>query len=576
MRRDGNMKLLARWFTVTVMVASLLIPAGSAMAIEWPAGGVRVALDARRVAGPDRYGTSVAIAREGFPGWTDVAHVVIASGETRALPDAVAAGGLVWAYDAPLLLVRGTNVPPAVRTALQEIRSANATLTVTIVGGTAAVSQACANEIGAIVGHDAVERPFNGGDRYTTAAGVAALMRRAAAETTRDMAPVALVANGTSSFGFYDALALSAVSARIGAPVLFVTKTTVPAATRSMLTSLAPSEVVVAGSQAAVSADVYNAVHGTVRPAGADRYATAAEVARLSRARGWLESNSVGIAASVIDAVCGAGVAGRAGSAVLFSEPWRLSSSPAHFLSEVGSVVTSATVYGSAAAVSDSAFAQITGAPATPVLLAPASGNYVAKYANVRVQTGVNTTQVDLYAGESLVGTASVNSYGIVDFGKQQMPSSGITFRVVASNPDDKTTTRTATYRRLSYPAATSIVIDKSDFRLYWVKDDVLVKTYPIAIGRVGMETPVATWKILAKYKTDPSSVYGPRKMRLFRKTGTGSSVKYVYTAYAVHGTNEPWVIGTKASHGCIRMYNAEVTELWPQVPLGTLVQTRE
>ncbi len=570
------MKVLARWCAFVVVLASLALPATPAMAVEWPAGGVRVALDARRLSGPDRYGTSVAIARDGFPGWAGVTHVVIASGETRALPDAVAAGGLVWAYDAPLLLVRGTTVPSVVRAALQEIRSANASVTVTIVGGTAAVSQACANEIRAIVGQDAVLRPFNGGDRYTTAAGVAALMRTAALETSRDMAPVALVANGTNSFGFYDALALSAVSARIGAPVLFVTKTSVPASTRSMLNSLAPADVVVAGSTAAVNASVYSAVHGTVRPQGVDRYATAVEVARLARTRGWLDSDTVGIAGSVIDAVCGAGVAGRAGSAVLFSESWRLSGVPARYLADSASVVTSATVYGGPPVVSDTTFAQIEGAPAIPTLLAPAGGNYVAKYANVKVQTGVNTTQVDLYAGESLVGTASVSSFGTVDFGKRAMPASGITFRVVASNPDGKSSTKTSTYKQLSYPASTSIVIDKSDFRLYWVKNDVLVKAYPIAIGRVGMETPVATWKILAKYKTDPASVYGPRKMRMFRKTGTGSSTKYVYTAYAIHGTNQEWVIGTKASHGCIRMYNADVTELWPQVPLGTVVQTRQ
>lgn len=104
------------------------------------------------------------------------------------------------------------------------------------------------------------------------------------------------------------------------------------------------------------------------------------------------------------------------------------------------------------------------------------------------------------------------------------------------------------------------------------MKSDELIKSYPIAIGRVGTETPVAMWKILAKYYTDPSSVYGPRKMRLFRKYGSS----FVYTAYAIHGTNAPWVIGTKASHGCIRMYNSDVLNLFPQVPLGTLVQTRE
>ncbi len=125
----------------------------------------------------------------------------------------------------------------------------------------------------------------------------------------------------------------------------------------------------------------------------------------------------------------------------------------------------------------------------------------------------------------------------------------------------------------MKYPSATCIVIDKSDYKLYWVKHNRLVRAYPIAIGRASMETPApATWKILAKYHTSPGSVYGPRKMRLFRQRGGG----YAFTAYGIHGTNQPWVIGTKASHGCIRMYNRDVLKLFPQVPMGTMVYTRQ
>jgi lipoprotein-anchoring transpeptidase ErfK/SrfK len=56
----------------------------------------------------------------------------------------------------------------------------------------------------------------------------------------------------------------------------------------------------------------------------------------------------------------------------------------------------------------------------------------------------------------------------------------------------------------------------------------------------------------------------------------TRRGYRYVFTAYAIHGTNQEWVIGTQASHGCIRMYNRDVRELFPQVPLGTMVITRE
>jgi len=117
-------------------------------------------------------------------------------------------------------------------------------------------------------------------------------------------------------------------------------------------------------------------------------------------------------------------------------------------------------------------------------------------------------------------------------------------------------------------------VIDKSEYRLYWVKNQQLIKSYKIAHGRHNW-TPVATWKILAKYKTSPKGIYGPRKMRMFRRVGRSGHYRYVFTAYGIHGTNQPWVIGTQASHGCIRMYNRDVLELWPQVRLGTYVVTR-
>jgi hypothetical protein len=125
-----------------------------------------------------------------------------------------------------------------------------------------------------------------------------------------------------------------------------------------------------------------------------------------------------------------------------------------------------------------------------------------------------------------------------------------------------------------SYPWRTYIVIDKSQFKLYWVKDGMLRKVYPIAHGKVGWTTPNRIWRIDAKYHS--SGVYGPRKMRMFKQVRTSSGTRYVHTAYAIHGTNQEWVIGTRASHGCIRMYNKDVLELFPQVPLGTMVVTRD
>ncbi len=64
--------------------------------------------------------------------------------------------------------------------------------------------------------------------------------------------------------------------------------------------------------------------------------------------------------------------------------------------------------------------------------------------------------------------------------------------------------------------------------------------------------------------------MYGPRRLRLYKQVG-GS---YVWSEYGIHGTNQPWVIGTMASHACSRLYNRDIRDLWPQVSLRTLVLT--
>jgi len=196
---------------------------------------------------------------------------------------------------------------------------------------------------------------------------------------------------------------------------------------------------------------------------------------------------------------------------------------------------------------------------------------------------GVSTGVVDLYAPSYELGAPIISASGldagihaltVKVLGTKSESSSG---RAVVLDAMKTLTTSSSggayfeTAPTLGYSWSTYIVVDKSDFRLYWVRNGVLRSVYPVAHGKVSSPTPSAVWRIDAKYKTDPSSVYGPRKMRLFRKTRSG----YSYTAYAIHGTNEPWVIGTQASHGCIRMYNSDVLKLWPEVPLGTMVVTR-
>ena len=92
--------------------------------------------------------------------------------------------------------------------------------------------------------------------------------------------------------------------------------------------------------------------------------------------------------------------------------------------------------------------------------------------------------------------------------------------------------------------------------------DGKLFKRYRIAVGKPGTPSPIGEWKIVYK-SYSPEAKYGTRWMGLDVPWGS----------YGIHGTNMPWSIGCFASHGCIRMRNRDVEELYEWIPLGTPVK---
>jgi peptidoglycan hydrolase-like protein with peptidoglycan-binding domain len=108
------------------------------------------------------------------------------------------------------------------------------------------------------------------------------------------------------------------------------------------------------------------------------------------------------------------------------------------------------------------------------------------------------------------------------------------------------------------YPA---ITIDLQSRRLFFFNSPETSRTYPVAIGKRSTPSPPGNWTIVQK-ALNPGGPFGVRWMRLSVPWG----------GYGIHGTNNPRSIGRLASHGCIRMYNRDVTGLYDQVPLGTPV----
>lgn len=231
-------------------------------------------------------------------------------------------------------------------------------------------------------------------------------------------------------------------------------------------------------------------------------------------------------------------------------------------------------VRGSTVAISPDTTLYRWSTPGAPTWISP-TARAVTSPCEVRLTAGASTVSMTLRVAGNRVRTIACRPGEQVTFTGVRLLSHVAALSVEVQSLTGETAISEMRSIRFEFPYATCIIIDKSEYRLYWVKNQQLIKKYPVAHGRYN-HTPIGVWKVLAKYKTAPRGVYGPRKLRMFRRVGRTGHYRYVFTAYGIHGTNQPWVIGTQASHGCIRMYNRDVLELWPQVPIGTVVITRK
>ena len=105
------------------------------------------------------------------------------------------------------------------------------------------------------------------------------------------------------------------------------------------------------------------------------------------------------------------------------------------------------------------------------------------------------------------------------------------------------------------------ILVHPRHHELWVMFGDVPLKRYPIALGKPRTPTPVGEFRVINKYKNWGSG-FGTRWIGLDIPWGT----------YGIHGTNRPQSIGTDASHGCIRMFNRHVEEIYEWVEIGTRV----
>jgi hypothetical protein len=109
--------------------------------------------------------------------------------------------------------------------------------------------------------------------------------------------------------------------------------------------------------------------------------------------------------------------------------------------------------------------------------------------------------------------------------------------------------------------AEKEIVINLWHRTLKLEEDGKVIKTYKVGPGSIDTPTPMGVFKIVNK-SLNWGSGFGSRWMEINVPWGT----------YGIHGTNKPGLIGRYVSHGCIRMRNRDVEELYKQVKIGTKV----
>jgi L,D-transpeptidase ErfK/SrfK len=135
------------------------------------------------------------------------------------------------------------------------------------------------------------------------------------------------------------------------------------------------------------------------------------------------------------------------------------------------------------------------------------------------------------------------------------------------------------------------VVINSAAMRLFYFPkrkpdEPQVVYTHPIGIGKVGWKTPEGTTKVMRKTK-NPTWRPGPGVRAEHKANGEilpavvppgpdnplGTRAMYLgWPQYLIHGTNKPYGVGLRSSHGCIRLYPEDVESIYEMIQPGEKV----
>ncbi|HUN98750.1 MAG TPA: L,D-transpeptidase family protein [Bradyrhizobium sp.] len=134
---------------------------------------------------------------------------------------------------------------------------------------------------------------------------------------------------------------------------------------------------------------------------------------------------------------------------------------------------------------------------------------------------------------------------------------------------------------------ARGIVVNLGDLRLYYYESaSGMAMSFPIGIGQEGWDIPLGHTAIIRK-RANPTWV-PPASIRAERPDLPAAippgpdnpmgafALDLGWPSYAIHGTNRPYAVGRRVTHGCIRLYPEDIARLFRKVPVGLPVTVIE
>lgn len=192
---------------------------------------------------------------------------------------------------------------------------------------------------------------------------------------------------------------------------------------------------------------------------------------------------------------------------------------------------------------------------------------------------------VTVAAGETLLDIGRQHGVGYEEI-RQANPG------VDAWDPAPGTTVVLPTRYILPSGPREGLVLNVAEMRLYYYPAAVkgkprVVETYPVSIGRMDWQTPLGETRVVSKQRNpswyptenikaewraegrDPPDVVPPGP-----DNPLGAHVlRLGLPTYLIHGTNQPWGIGMRITHGCVRMLPEDIADLFERVPVNTRVR---